>query len=131
MAKKAATTGLKAERVQLKAERAQLKAERVPLKAERVQQKVSFKSISPLLKTVPGWKGKHWRAAITRTYSFPNFCSSLAFVNYVGELAEAQDHHLDIDVRFNKVTLTLSTHEAGGLSEKDFGLAKLIDQSLG
>ncbi len=110
MAKKAATTKLTAERVQLK-------AERVQLKAERVQQKVSFKSISPLLETVPGWKGKHRRTAITRTYSFPNFRSSLAFVTYIGELAEAQDHHPDIDVRYNKVTLTLSTHEVGGLSE--------------
>jgi len=124
MAKKAATTGLKAERVQLK-------AERVQLRAERVQQRVSFRSISPLLKTVPAWKGENRRTAITRTYSFPNFRSSLAFVIYVGELAEAQDHHPDIDIRYNKVTLTLSTHEAGGLSEKDFVLAKLIDHSPG
>ena len=56
---------------------------------------------------------------------------ALAFVAYVGELAEAQGHHPDIDIRYNKVTLTLSTHEAGGLSEKDFALAKLIDQILG
>ena len=49
----------------------------------------------------------------------------------MGELAEVQDHHPDIDIRYSKVTLTLSTHEAGGLSEKDFTLAKLIDQSFG
>ena len=65
-----------------------------------------------------------------RTYKFPNFRSSLAFVAYVDELAEAQDHHPDIDIRYIKVTPTLSTHEVGGLSEKDFALAKLIDQSF-
>ena len=101
------------------------------LKAERVQLKVKTGAISALLGTVPGWRGKERRTSITRTYKFPNFRSSLAFVAFVGELAEAQNHHPDIDIRYSKVTLTLSTHEAGGLSEKDFVLARLIDQSLG
>ena len=114
MAKKSATSELKAEHVQLK--------------AERVQLRVKTSEISALLDTVPGWKGKDRRTAITRTYKFPNFRSALAFVAYVGELAEAHDHHPDIHIRYNKVTLTLSTHEAGGLSEKDFDLAILIDQ---
>lgn len=117
MAKKSATRKLKAERVQLNVERTQLK--------------VKTSALSALLGTVPGWRGKDRRRSITRTYTFPNFRSSLAFVAFVGELAEAQDHHPDIDIRYSKVTLTLSTHEAGGLSEKDFTLAKLIDQSFG
>ena len=66
--------------------------------------------------------------AITRTYEFPSFRSSLAFVAWVGEMAEARDHHPDIDVRYNKVRLVLSTHSAGGLTAKDFDLAALIDQ---
>ena len=114
-----------------KIETSPLKAERVQLKAERIQQKVKIKAISPLLGTIPGWKAKDRRTLIARTYGFPGFRSALAFVAYVGELAEAQNHHPDIDIRYNKVSLTLSTHEAGGLSDKDFALAKLIDQSYG
>jgi 4a-hydroxytetrahydrobiopterin dehydratase len=66
--------------------------------------------------------------AIQRTYTFPDFRTALSFVQFVGELAEARDHHPDIDIRYNKVALTLSTHSAGGLTPKDFDLAGLIDQ---
>ena len=105
------------------------KSKRRELKAERVQLKVEAKAISKLLADARGWKAKDKRKSITRTYTFPSFRAALAFVAYVGELAEAQDHHPDIDIRYRKVTLTLSTHEAGGLTEKDFDLASLIDQS--
>ena len=86
------------------------------LKSERIQSRVS---------TATGWQlvGE----SIRRTYAFPSFRSALAFVQFVGELAEAEDHHPDIDIRYSKVTLTLSTHSAGGLTEKDFDLAALID----
>ncbi len=90
------------------------------LKAERIQ---------ALMRSAPGWRGKNRRKAITRTYKFPNFRAAIAFVNLVAELAEARDHHPDIDIRYNKVTLALSTHSAGGLTEKDFDLARLIDQT--
>ena len=66
--------------------------------------------------------------SIHRTYKHPSFRSALAFVQYVGELAEAADHHPDLDIRYSKVTLTLSTHSAGGLTEKDFDLAGQVDQ---
>ena len=65
--------------------------------------------------------------AIERTYALPTFRASLAFVAYVGELAEAKNHHPDIDIRYNKVTLALSTHDAGGITAKDFELARLVD----
>ena len=76
------------------------------------------------METVPGWEnnGKE----ITRLYQFKDFREALAFVNRVGELAEAADHHPDIDLRYNKVRLTLSTHSAGGLTDKDFALAAQI-----
>ena len=54
----------------------------------------------------------------------------VAFVAFVGELAESLDHHPDIDVRYNKVTLSLSTHSAGGLTDKDFELADLVDHRV-
>ncbi len=55
------------------------------------------------------------------------FAGALAFVNQVGALAEAADHHPDIDIRWDTVTLRLSTHSAGGLTEKDLSLAAEID----
>jgi 4a-hydroxytetrahydrobiopterin dehydratase len=88
------------------------------MKAERIQSKSAM---------IPEWKSIKKDTAITRTYTFPNFRSSLAFAQFVGELAEAANHHPDIDIRYNKVTLVLSTHDAGGLTEKDFDLAKAID----
>jgi 4a-hydroxytetrahydrobiopterin dehydratase len=87
-----------------------------PLKSERIQKAI--------LK-VPAWKLEG--DAITRTFELPSFRAALAFVQFVGELAEAHDHHPDIDVRYSKVRLTLTTHSAGGLTEKDFDLARLID----
>ena len=77
------------------------------------------------LARLPGWA----RAgrAITRTYHFDDFRAALAFVNRVGELAERQRHHPDIDIRYNEVTLSVWTHDAGGLSARDFRLAAAID----
>ena len=59
---------------------------------------------------------------------FRDFREALAFVNRVGGLAEAAGHHPDIDIRYNTVTLALTTHDAGGLSAKDFDLARAIDR---
>lgn len=65
--------------------------------------------------------------AIRRRYKFKDFVEAMRFVNRVADLAEAADHHPDILINYNKVTLTLSTHSAGGLTEKDFRLAEQID----
>lgn len=86
------------------------------------------KQISAELETVPGWKGKDRRRAIQRTFTLPSFPAAMAFVQFAGEVAEAMDHHPDIDVRYRKVTLTLSTHSVGGkLTKKDFEFARAID----
>jgi 4a-hydroxytetrahydrobiopterin dehydratase len=77
------------------------------------------------LATVPNWKKKG--DAILRTFQFKNFPAAIKFVNALAKLAEKANHHPDIDIRWNKVTLTLSTHDAGGLTEKDFDLAKQFD----
>lgn len=67
---------------------------------------------------------------IEKEYKFRNFKEALAFVNKVGALAEEEGHHPDINLHgWNKVTLTLSTHAIGGLSENDFILASKIDAS--
>ncbi len=64
---------------------------------------------------------------ITRTFTLPSFPAALAFASAVGHLAERADHHPDILIQYRKVTLTLSTHSAGGLTEKDFDLAAEIN----
>lgn len=83
------------------------------------------KAVAAALARVPGWA----RAgrAIARTYRFDDFRGALAFVNRVGELAERQNHHPDIDIRYNEVTLSVWSHDAGGLTDRDFRLAAAID----
>ncbi|MCL4785548.1 MAG: 4a-hydroxytetrahydrobiopterin dehydratase [Verrucomicrobia bacterium] len=82
--------------------------------------------IKAALKTVPDWKKTG--AAISRTFQFQNFVAAMKFVNAVAKLAEKAWHHPDIDIRWNKVTLTLTTHSEGGLTGKDFQLAKQFDR---
>lgn len=59
-----------------------------------------------------------------------NFAGALAFVNAVGALAEAADHHPTVEIRWDTVTLRLTTHSAGGLTDRDFALAAEIDRLL-
>jgi 4a-hydroxytetrahydrobiopterin dehydratase len=77
------------------------------------------------LASLPGWE----RAGqeIRRTYSLDSFAGAMAFANRVAGLAENADHHPDILIQYSKVTLTLSSHDVGGLSERDFRLASQID----
>lgn len=79
------------------------------------------------LGSLQGWSRKG--DVLTRTYQFRNFAQSMEFVNRVAELAESANHHPDIDIRYSKVTLTLSTHDAGGITANDVNLARLIDRS--
>jgi 4a-hydroxytetrahydrobiopterin dehydratase len=76
--------------------------------------------------TVPNWSRQG--DAISRTFQFKDFPAALKFVNAVAGLAEQAWHHPDIDIRWNKVTLALTTHDAGGLTQKDFDLARQFDQ---
>jgi len=69
--------------------------------------------------------------AIQRTFDFPDFVHAMAFVRRVADRAEEVQHHPDILIRYGKVTLTLSTHDAGGLSERDFSFAADCDGYLG
>ena len=76
-------------------------------------------------KKVPEWEidGDN----ITRTFEFDEFMEAIDFVNSVAEIAEEAQHHPDIDVRFNTVILTLTTHDLGGLTKADFEVAARID----
>lgn len=76
------------------------------------------------LATLDDWsrEGK----AIRRTYHFNSFAAAIAFVNRVADAAEGMDHHPDIDIRYRDVTLTLSTHSEGGITQKDIDLARQV-----
>jgi len=87
--------------------------------------KLTQSQIKGALPTVPKWKKKG--SAITRAYEFKDFVAAMKFVNAVARAAEKACHHPDIDIRWNKVTLSLTTHDSGGLTEKDFALAKKCD----
>jgi 4a-hydroxytetrahydrobiopterin dehydratase len=80
------------------------------------------------LMALPQWKRNG--QVITRIFQFKDFPAAMKFVNQVADLAEQAQHHPDVDIRWNKVTLALTTHDAGGLTEKDFALAKQFDALL-
>jgi 4a-hydroxytetrahydrobiopterin dehydratase len=91
-------------------------------------EKLSAAKIPAALAAVPEWR--QLGNAITRTYAFKDFPAAMKFVNAVAGLAEQAGHHPDIDIRWNRVTLALTTHDAGGLTEKDFALAGKFDERL-
>jgi 4a-hydroxytetrahydrobiopterin dehydratase len=88
--------------------------------------KLGDSQIAAALSTVPDWNRQG--DAIARTFQFKDFPAAVKFVDAVARLAEQAWHHPDIDIRWNKVTLTLTTHDAGGLTQKDFDLARQFDQ---
>lgn len=65
---------------------------------------------------------------IRKTFTLDTFPAAIAFVNRIADQAEAADHHPDIDIRYDRVACTLSTHSEGGLTVKDFDLAGQIDR---
>ena len=67
---------------------------------------------------------------IVKNFEFDDFAQAMEFVNAVARLAERYDHHPDIDIRYNKVALALSTHSEGGLTPLDFDFAGDIEQSI-
>lgn len=81
------------------------------------------------LEELRGWTLRE--SMIVKTYKMPSFPAAIAFVTQIGFLAEAVGHHPDIDIRYNKVTLALTTHDAGGLTAKDFDLAAQADEVMG
>lgn len=81
--------------------------------------------LKTFLKQVPVWE--HDKKKIERVFEFDDFTDAMDFVNQVAEIAEESEHHPDIEVKFNKVKLVLTTHSKGGLTELDFELAEKID----
>jgi 4a-hydroxytetrahydrobiopterin dehydratase len=87
---------------------------------------LTAKEIKYHLNSVPAWT-KHGQT-ISRTIQFAGFLKSIDFVNLIARQAQKFNHHPDIDIRYNRVTLTLSTHDEGGITEKDFVMARQCDE---
>lgn len=96
------------------------------LAVEAPQNRLSPIEVTAQLQQLPGWTTDGQR--IYCTYEFENFVESIAFVDRLIEPAEAAGHHPDIAIAYNKVTISLTTHDAGGLTEQDFALAQQIDR---
>ena len=87
---------------------------------------LTTKQVGVHLKAVPNWSKR--AQTIVRTFQFEGFLNGIDFVDRIARKAQKSNHHPDIDVRFNKVTLKLTTHDEGGITEKDFSLARQCDE---
>jgi 4a-hydroxytetrahydrobiopterin dehydratase len=88
-------------------------------------ERLSDIAIQRELGTLPGWSRRG--DVITKTYQFRNFLTGIDFVSAVAKAAEAADHHPDIDIRYTKIVCALSTHSAGGITQKDLDMARKIE----
>ena len=95
----------------------QLMANTMPLTQTEIEHKMS---------TIPQWQQEG--QTITRTFEFKNFVQAIDFVNKLVEPAEIAGHHPDIAISYNKVAVSLTTHDAGGLTQKDFELAQTFSE---
>jgi 4a-hydroxytetrahydrobiopterin dehydratase len=88
--------------------------------------KLTADRIRENLAQLQGWKRSG--GEIRKAYPFASFAEGMAFANRVAALADALDHHPDMLIQYRQVTLTLTSHDAGGLTERDFRLARRIDE---
>ncbi|HXG72523.1 MAG TPA: 4a-hydroxytetrahydrobiopterin dehydratase [Gemmatimonadaceae bacterium] len=92
-------------------------------------ERLSDIAIQRELGSLPGWSRRG--EVITKTFQFRNFMTGIDFIGSVAKAAEAANHHPDIDIRYTKVVLSLSTHDSGGITQKDLDLAKAIEKLNG
>jgi 4a-hydroxytetrahydrobiopterin dehydratase len=87
---------------------------------------LSDAEIQQVLQPLVGWKKNG--LAIERVFQFANFVQAMEFVNHIAEAAEAVNHHPDILINYNQVTLTLVSHDSGGVTQRDIKMAGRINQ---
>jgi 4a-hydroxytetrahydrobiopterin dehydratase len=95
---------------------------------EGVMPTLSPVEVTQKLAEIPDWRLEN--GALARGFSFTDFREAMSFVNSVAAVAEHAGHHPDIDIRYNKVILALSSHDAGGITERDFSLAREIGRII-
>lgn len=93
--------------------------------------KASEEQITAGLAALPGWTRAAGRSAITKTFKWADFNEAWGFMSRVALAAEKLDHHPEWSNVWNRVDITLSTHDAGGLSDRDFKLAAAIEKAAG
>ena len=91
--------------------------------------KLTDGEVQAALKSLPGWGVES--GAIVKTFKFSRFADGIAFVQRVAKAADAMDHHPDIDIRYTKIRVALSTHDAGGITGMDTKLAGQIESLTG
>ena len=94
-----------------------------------MRERLSDVEIQRALGKLPGWARRG--DTISKTYQFKTFPEGIAFVGKVAKAAEQADHHPDIDIRYTKVTIALSTHTAGGVTQMDLDLAGKVESMGG
>jgi 4a-hydroxytetrahydrobiopterin dehydratase len=77
------------------------------------------------LGSLPGWARRG--GTLVKTYTFPAFPAGIDWVRRAADAAESMSHHPDIDIRYTRITVTLSTHDSGGITTKDLALARALD----
>ena len=87
--------------------------------------RLSDLEIQRALGSLPGWARR--AEVLTKTFAFATFAEGIAFVQKVATAADAVNHHPDIDIRYTKITCSLSTHDAGGITQNDLSLAATIE----
>ena len=93
-----------------------------------MRQKLSDLEIQRALGGLTGWSRRG--DTLVKTYAFDRFADGIAFVGRAARVADEMDHHPDIDIRYTKVTMSLSTHDAGGITQSDLTLAQKLDGVL-
>ena len=91
--------------------------------------KLTEAELATALKSLPGWSVEN--GAIVKVFKFGKFADGIAFVQRVAKAADAMDHHPDIDIRYTKIRVALSTHDAGGITGMDSKLANQIEGLAG
>jgi 4a-hydroxytetrahydrobiopterin dehydratase len=93
-----------------------------------MRQKLSDLEIQRALGSLAGWSRRG--ETLVKTFTFDKFADGIAFVDRIAVAADAMDHHPDIDIRYTKISIALSTHDAGGITQSDLALAEKIEQAV-
>jgi 4a-hydroxytetrahydrobiopterin dehydratase len=93
-----------------------------------MKQALTPAEIKETLQTIPGWTLQDGK--LIRDWTFQDFVQAIEFINKIATLAEAAGHHPDIDIRYNNVRLSLVSHDAGGITQRDANMARQINQKF-
>lgn len=88
---------------------------------------MNTQEINEKLKTLTEWSYDEMSLSLVKTYQFKSYLKNIAFVNAVAWLANKENHHPDLEVSFNRCIVKFTTHDAGGVSDKDFSMALAVD----